>query len=235
MATSIAYWADSTYGYLEERRIVELAEELEFPLASFKCKHGAGLCTKGDKTGYIIEMPERSAAQVVIIEMGYNDDKNLSTGAFVKGMQEQSWFTVLKEQVSTVKHVIFIQQPDYHQVAQKKCRSRSARKSPSYEDGQLIEGSRWTTEAVQRVEDMLGIKAVVFDEPAEEIFLGFTRDDAGELWQDITKCRSKTFHGVDYSSDGMPALWIDACHPSPTGAEQHFRRLVEALKKKELW
>ena len=89
--------------------------------------------------------------------------------------------------------------------------------------------------AAERVEHMLGIKAVVFDEPAEEICVGFTRDDAGELLQDITKCRSYTSQEVDYSSDGMPALWIDACHPTPAGAEQHFRLLVEALKKKELW
>ena len=106
------YWADSAYGYLEERRIVELAEELEFPLARFTCKHGAGLSTKGDKTGYFIEIfEERSAAQVVIIEMGYNDDKKLSTGDFAKGMQKQSWFTFLKDQSSTVKHVIFILRP----------------------------------------------------------------------------------------------------------------------------
>ena len=100
-------WADSTYAYIDEKLIHTIAVELHFPLENFTCTYGAGLCTKGT------EMPgrTRTAAPVVIIEMGYNDDKKLSTGDFAKGMQKQSWFTFLKDQASTVKHVIFTLRP----------------------------------------------------------------------------------------------------------------------------
>ena len=173
---SVAFWADSTYGYIDEERISNIAVELDFPLATFTCTHGAGLATKGIES----TCRDRTAAPVVIIEMGYNDESQLSKDSAVVGMRKQSWFTALKDQVSTVKRAIFIQQPAYHQVAQKTCRRRGTRKSLA--DGQLIEGSRWTTEAAQLVWADLKIETVVFDVPAEEIYVGFIRKGV-DLWR----------------------------------------------------
>ena len=221
--SSVALWADSTYAYIDEKLIHTIAVELHFPLENFTCTYGAGLCTKGT------EMPgrTRTAAPVVIIEMGYNDDDEslLSTWDARAGMREQSWFTALKHQASTVKRVIFIQQPSYYQVAQKTLRRKKI-------FGKLIEGSRWTTEAAQLVWAELKIQTVVLDVPAEEIYVGFIRRGV-DLWQDEAKCRSYTIRSedVDYSADCQPALWYDALHPSPSGAEAHYRLLVKALKR----
>ena len=116
----------------------------------------------------------------------------------------------------------------------KTCRRKGTRKS--YEDGQLIEGSRWTTEAAQLVWAELKIETVVFDVPAEEIYVGFIRKGV-DLWQDEAKCRYCTVkdEGVDYSEDGQPALWYDALHPSSSGAEAHFRLLVKLLNTQFDW
>ena len=137
--SSVALWADSTYAYIDEELIRTIAVELHFPLENFTCTYGAGLCTKG-----LVEGRTRTAAPVVIIEMGYNDESIISTCDALVGMREQSWFTALKNQASTVKRVIFIQQPSYYQVAQK-----TYRKKKFY--GKIIVGSRWTTEAAQLV------------------------------------------------------------------------------------
>jgi len=161
--------------------------------------------------------------------MGYNDDSGLSADEVVKRMRKQGWFAALSKDVATVELVIFIVQPAYRQVAGA---PRKRKKSASFVPGQLIEGSTWTTEAAKLVREELGIKTEVFDAPAEEIFAGFTRDEEGTIWQDKTKCRSYTDHGIEYSEDGTPALWCDAQHPSASGAEAHFRLLAEALKKR---
>jgi len=153
--------------------------------------------------------------------MGYNDDSGLSADEAVKRMRKQDWFAALSKDVTAVERVIFIVQPGYRQVAGA---ARKRKKSASsFTWGQLIEGSTWTTEAAKLVRGELGIETTVFDAPAEEIYAGFTRDEAGALWQDKAKCRSYTDHGIEYSEDGTPALWCDAQHPSASGAEAQQR------------
>mmetsp|Transcript_17668 Transcript_17668/g.49985 ORF Transcript_17668/g.49985 Transcript_17668/m.49985 type:complete len:169 (-) Transcript_17668:120-626(-) len=162
--------------------------------------------------------------------MGYNDDSGLSADEAAKRMRKQDWFATLSKDATAVERVIFIAQPGYRQVAGA---ARKRKKSASsFVSGQLIEGSTWTTNAAKLVREELGIEAIVFDAPAEEIYAGFIRDEAGTLWQDKTKCRFYSSHGIEYSEDGSPALWCDAQHPSASGAEAHFRLLAEALKKR---
>jgi hypothetical protein len=217
--SSVALWADSTYAYIVEKLIRTIAAELHFPLENFMQSDGAGLCTKG-----LVEGRFETAAPVVIIEMGYNDESIISTCDALVRMREQSWFTALKNQASTVKRVIFIQQPSYYQVAQQKCRKKKIY-------GKIIVGSRWTTEAAQLVWAELKIQTVVFDVRAEEIYDGFIRKEGDQLWQDDTRCRSYTIDHVDYSNDDRRALWYDAFHPAASGAEAHFRLLAMALKR----
>ena len=86
MTNSIAFWTDSTYMQLQDERIFELADELNFPLASFQCSCGAGLTSKGNESngaGY-------HAADNVVIEMGYNDSPNLSEDVAVMRMRTQT-------------------------------------------------------------------------------------------------------------------------------------------------
>ena len=187
--SSVALWADSTYAYIDEELIRTIAVELHFPLENFTCTYGAGLCTNNP----LFEKPGRTitAAPVVIIEMGYNDDDEslLSTWDARAGMREQSWFTALKNQASTVNRVIFIQQPSYYQVAQKTYKGKKFM-------NKRIVGSTWTTEAAKLVWDELKIQTVVLDVRTEEIYDGFIRKE-GDLWQDEAKCRCCT---------GQPAL-----------------------------
>ena len=198
MAGLVAFWADSTYGCIEPSRLMEIAGELGFPLASFTCTYGAGLATHGDESG-----KQRSVAPNIIIEMGCNDDAGLTPDDAVKRMRKQSWFTCLSSYISTVGRVIFIAQPGYRQAAG----FARKQKKKSEEIGQLIEGSAWTGEAARLVREELGIDTVIFDVAAEEIYVGFVRNDRGELSQDEAACRSYKDHGVEYSENGKPALW----------------------------
>ena len=221
MADVVALWADSTYGCIEASRLMDVAAELDFPLSSFTCAYGAGLATRGDESA-----ERRCVARNVVVEMGYNDDSSLSQDEAAKRMRMQPWFAHLSSSASAVERVIFIAQPGYRQVAG----AARRRRNRMYEMGQLIEGSAWTAEAARLVREELGIDTFVFDVPAEEIYVGFTRDEKGELWQDKASCRAYTDHGIEYSEDGKPAMWCDAQHPSESGAEGHFRLLVKDLK-----
>ena len=117
MAGSVALWADSTYGALEQARALEIAGQLRFPLTSLTVVYGAGLRSKGDEPHV-----EREVAHTVIIEMGYNDAQTYSieeSGKAVKSMRKQKWFEMLdndKRNKNLVQRVIFIAQPSYCQV-----------------------------------------------------------------------------------------------------------------------
>ena len=170
---------------------------------------------------------DQSRARYIIIEMCYNEDAGLTPDDAVKRMHKQSWFTCLSSDISAVGSVILIAQSCYREVA-----SNMRKQKKKDEDvGQLIQESAWTGEVARIVREELGIDMVIFGVPAEEIYVGFTRDDKDELWKDEAACGSYKDHGVDYSEDCNPALWCDAEHSSESGADRHFRFLVEALKQ----
>ena len=212
----VALWADSTYAYIEEELIRNIAVDLKFPLVSFACMHGAGLCSNDE--GVQKPCPTLTAAAVVIIEMGYNDaSSTISTREdAVAGMRKQSWFKALQNQAFTVQRVIFIKQPEYINLAQKKIRGKKIYNKP-------VKGSMWTTEAEHLVRNELHIQTDVLDVPGEHIFAGFIRVD-GQLSQVEANCRFKC-------ADEQQALWEDAHHPTSLGAAAHFQLLLGALKK----
>jgi hypothetical protein len=206
---------------VKETRIKEVASELSFPLANFACYYGAGLASKGDESG-----GRQGAAEMVIIEMGYNDPENMSEQDAVSKMRKQTWFKTLSQARSDIKRVVFVRQPGYRQVA-----GARKRKGTQWERGQLVPGSQWTNAAAALVHDELDIATTVLEEPGEKLYAGMEIGDDGDLWQDIATCRSYTSSGVDYDKHGKPALWYDAQHPSAEGAELHFRRLVAVLQR----
>ena len=155
---------------LQSERIFELADELNFPLANFQCSCGAGLTSKGNESngaGY-------HAADNVVIEMGYNDDPNMSAYEARKKMQKQTWFRVLANESKAVKRCILMRQEGYHQVAQQRCRIQKKRNGPTRpQRGEYIHGSRWTDEAKVLIEEKLGIETFVFTDVAENLFWVF--------------------------------------------------------------
>eukprot|EP00927_Polykrikos_kofoidii_P062788 TRINITY_DN57597_c0_g1_i1.p1 TRINITY_DN57597_c0_g1~~TRINITY_DN57597_c0_g1_i1.p1 ORF type:complete len:231 (+),score=31.29 TRINITY_DN57597_c0_g1_i1:80-772(+) len=225
MAATVALWTDSTYGYLEEKQVFDLAAELDFPLSNFVCSYGAGLITRGDEAS----CSQPLVMDTVIIEMGYNDDCDISADEAAKRMRKQTWFTTLVRGRSVMRRVIFISQPAYRQVAGL-ARGKRRKKAAPMAKGELIHGSAWTEEAARLVREEFDIETHVVDIPAEEQFVGFTRNEIGELWQDEAACRSYTDHGVEYTADGSPAIWCDAQHLSASGAAAHFRLLIAALR-----
>eukprot|EP00747_Dinoflagellata_sp_TGD_P179381 gnl/TRDRNA2_/TRDRNA2_30107_c0_seq1.p1 gnl/TRDRNA2_/TRDRNA2_30107_c0~~gnl/TRDRNA2_/TRDRNA2_30107_c0_seq1.p1 ORF type:complete len:247 (-),score=37.04 gnl/TRDRNA2_/TRDRNA2_30107_c0_seq1:135-875(-) len=224
MAPRIALWSDSTYGALEDAKVLQLTRDLGLPLSNYCCSYGAGLVCKGDETGL-----RREAAEIVVIEMGYNDDGSICAEEAMKKMQKQAWFSTLSEARSVVKRVIFIQQPSYHQVAGSRKRRK---KGMQWQHGAMVHGSKWNDVARKLLHEQLGVEVCVLDVRGEELYAGLTRDADGELWQDASTCRAYTSHGIEYSENGQPALWADAEHPSAAGAEAHVRRLVAALQEK---
>mmetsp|Transcript_18124 Transcript_18124/g.42665 ORF Transcript_18124/g.42665 Transcript_18124/m.42665 type:complete len:162 (+) Transcript_18124:75-560(+) len=111
-------------------------------------------------------------------------------------------------------------------------RKRKGKKGKQWVHGEVVPGSQLLEEAISVVGTELGLDVRLLDEPGEVLFGGLTRGPDGELWQDMTTCRSYTSHGIDYDAKDEPALWYDALHPTAAGAEIHFRRLVAALQNR---
>lgn len=144
-------------------------------------------------------------------------------------MRGQEWYKTLAESASTVKFVIFIHQPTYKQVCPPKPKKK--KKTSGYVKGTIVEGSKFTDEAMGLCQE-LGIPALCFKaSSAEELFAGMLTTDAeGTVWQNEAVCRSYTENGQDFTENGQLALWEDSFHSTPSGAEVHFRCLVKALK-----
>jgi len=206
---------------LEQDDLIRLAGDLHFPLCSFTSSFGGGLTVKGD-----FHDPAGQPAEVVFIEMGYNDDNNISPEEAVRRMRHRKWYNVLKAAASHVKFVILVHQPSYRQTCPPK--KKKKRPPPAWTHGALVEGSKWTDEAMKLVEE-LGIQAICLRTSPEELFGGMlVADAAGAAWQ--AGGRSYTQHGIDYTEGGDLALWEDCWHPTVAGAEEHFRCLVKAFR-----
>ena len=195
MFSSVALWSDSTYGMLEEERVEEVAKELRFPLSNYMCAFGAGLATKGDES-----RKTREVADMVIVEMGYNDPARLTKDAALNQIQKQVWFNVLSDGRSKVRRVVFVNQPSYRQVAG--ARKRKGKKaSKQWTHGEMVDGSQFLVElAANLVCKVFKLDTQVLDWPGQELYVGFAIDDDGELWQDFAHCCSYTVSGVDYTA-----------------------------------
>ena len=96
----------------------------------------------------------------------------------------------------------------------------------------MVDGSQFLVElAANLVCEEFKLDTQVLDWPGQELYVGFTIDDDGELWQDFAHRCSYTASGVDYTSKDELALWYDAQHPTAAGAQANFRRLVAALQE----
>jgi len=220
---SVALWADSSYGPLESVDVLKLAKELEFPLSSFTCSFGAGLTVKGD-----FHDPAGKPADIVFIEMGYNDEGGIAPAEAGRRMRLRKWYTVLRDATSQVKFVIFVEQPTYKQTTPPK--KKKKRPLPAWTPGAAVEGSKWTREAMALVEE-LGLQPLCLQVPAEELFEGMLATDAaGVVWQ--TGGRSYTEAGVDYAEGGELAMWEDSWHPTAAGAATHLRCLVKTFRRR---
>lgn len=224
---SVALWADSTYGPFEPQDLKNLAKELGFPLTSFTCSFGGGLTCKGD-----FHDPAGDPADVVIIEMGYNDPHDISAQEAANRMRQRKWYGVLQAAGSRVKCVVFVNQPSYKQVCPPRPKKKKKGIQAGWVKGSLVRGSKWTNEAIYLVQEELGIPALVFDASPQELFADmFIADkwDDSVYWQNEAKCRKMVNHGEAYSEDGELALWEDSEHPTAAGANLHFRCLVSAF------
>lgn len=221
----VALWTDSTYYALQETDMLKLAHEMDFPLATFTCSYDAGLTVVGcdNHAGNATPKP----ADVVIIEMGYNDDSNLAENKVAFKMRKQTWYRVLAESTSIVKFVIFIHEPTYRQV----CPPASKKQMKKWMKGTTVEGSKYTDEAMELCQE-LGIPALCLKaSSAEELYEGMlTTDESGVVWQTEGACRSYTSEGNSFTADGQIALWEDSDHPTAAGAAVHFRCVVKAFK-----
>lgn len=219
---SVALWADSTYGPLEQVNIMKMAKEMEFPLSSFTCSFGAGLTVKGD-----FHDPAGQPADVVIIEMGYNDENSFSPTEAIEQMRKRKWYSVLWSSAAQIKFVVFVHQPTYKQTCPP--RKKKKKRATEWAEGAPVEGSKWTDEAMTLVAE-LGIPTLCLKVPAAQLFEGMlVSDECGVVWQ--SGGRSYTEAGVDYTEEGNPALWEDSWHPTKAGAEVHFRSLVKVFTK----
>ena len=117
---SFSLWSDSTYIKLDRLTAVETAAKAGCTLVGFDPIMGAGLVTKGNET-----KAEFQLAPVVLIEMGYNDDKEdqMSNSALFHKIVKQSWYQALSKGRHHIAQVVFVFQPSYRQVASigKKC------------------------------------------------------------------------------------------------------------------
>merc|ERR1719379_2262151 len=137
---SVALWADSSYGPLESPAMLKIAKDLNFPLTSFTCSFGAGLTMKGD-----FHDPAGSPADVVLIEMGYNDTKNFGTQEAMQQMKMRQWYSVLQKSATengAIKFVVFIHQPTYRQTCPPRKKKKKALEP--FTPGKFVEGSKWT-------------------------------------------------------------------------------------------
>jgi hypothetical protein len=222
----VALWADSSYGPLEEKDILKLAKEVNFPIVTFNCSFGGGLTVKGD-----FHDPAGKPEAVVIIEMGYNDESEMSSEAAVQKMRQQQWYKVLSQSTSVVKFVIFIQQPSYRQVCPPKKKNFF---NSGWTKGTMVEGAKYTEQAMQLCQQELRIPALNFEcRSVQEMFSDMLIHKEGEVWQNeaVSRCAERcTKKGPDYNKDGQLALWEDSYHPTALGAEVHFRCLAKALQ-----
>lgn len=182
---------------------------------------------KGDKWAKAGE-----AAEVVIIEMGTSDSRNLSPTEAARWMRVMPWYNVLAASTSQVKFVVFVNQPTYKQVCPPK-RTKNSRRSKKYQNwkfGEVVDGSKWSGVGVQVVQE-LGIQALSLQASVAELYGGmFTTDAYGAIWQAAAKCRSYTQNDIDYSENGQLALWADSENPTALGAETHFQCLVDTFR-----
>lgn len=221
----VALWADSSYGPLEEPQMLKLAEDLKFPLRSFNCSFGAGLTMKGD-----FHDPVGKPAEVVIIEMGYNDPRDMSPAEAANYMRQMKWHGILKAAARQVKFVVFVNQPSYRQVCRPRPKKKKSKTAKAWTHGALVDGSKWTEVGIKVVQE-LGIQALCLKASVQELFGEMLTIDAdGTIWQAEAKCRSWVENGKDYSEDGKLALWGDSEHPTEFGAETHFRCLVNTFR-----
>ena len=162
------------------------------------------------------------------MEMGYNDC-NVTQDKAAKSMTKQAWFQALAAGAGQVQRVIFIAQPSYHLCVMRP--SGKKKSSNCLNLGDMVAPPSWIVDAaVELVQRELHLETHVLIRPAEELYVGFCRDEAGELWQDASTCKTYTEHAVIYAANGEKALWEDAYHPSTTGAEEHLRLLIGVLQ-----
>lgn len=221
--SSVALWADSSYGPFEQPDVLKLAKEESFPLTTFTPAFGGGLTQKAD-----YHDPAGKPAEVVIIQMGYNDESNLGSQEATRLMNQRQWYKVLWKATSqAVKFVMFIHQPTYRQL----CPPAKAKYLSSWVRGATVEGSKYTDEAIKLVEE-LGMQAFCFTASIEELYGDMmTVDSDGVAWQNEAKIRasSNKKKGIQYNADGELAHWEDSEHPTALGADQHFRCLARAI------
>lgn len=221
----VALWADSSYGPLEEKDILKMARELNFPVSSFNCSFGGGLTAKGD-----FHDPAGKPEEIVLIEMGYNDESNMSAQDVAFKMRRQQWYRVLSQSASVVKFVIFVEQPSYRQVCPPKKKNSF---NAGWTRGAKLEGSKYTEQAIQLCQE-LGVLAFCWEiQSAQELWANMLVHEDGELWQNeaVSRCADRcTKRSLDYGPDGRLALWEDSWHPTAPGAQLHFRCLVKAFQ-----
>merc|ERR1711937_738968 len=101
--------------------------------------------------------------------MGYNDDSSLAVDKIASKMRKQTWYRVLAESASSVKFVVFLDQPTYRQM----CPPKSKKQRQKWVKGTVVEGSKFTNEAMRLCEQDLGIGALCLKgNSAEELFEG---------------------------------------------------------------
>merc|ERR1719469_281781 len=160
-----------------------------FPLRSFSGSPGAGIWSRGETSC-------SKPAEVVVIEMGYNDCypgcEAITEEDVVSRMPQTSWYRNLKNAAATVKFVVFVYQPSYRKTVE----PRKAHRLQHWVKGETVEGARWTDVAIRFVEEELGIPALGFRASAKELFGEMVHmDKSGVAWQ----TRSK---GASYKESG---------------------------------
>ena len=174
--------------------------------------YGAGLTQPGNMKGIVLE-----AAEIVIIEMGYNDNGTSEPTEAVKRMRMMSWLECLSRSREMVKRVIFVQQPSYKRVAGASNRRRKVTPWGGAAGGALVRGSMWNHEAMVLLKKELSIQSELLDVPGQDLFDGFSMFDNSALWVD--DCKNSRF-----------TLWVDAEHPSFNRVKIHLRRLLDLLR-----
>lgn len=224
-AARVALWADSSYGPLEEKDILPMAKELNFPLVHFTCSFGGGLTVKGD-----FHDPAGKPEDIVIIEMGYNDESNMSADNAIQKMRKQQWYKVLSQSASMVKFVIFIHQPTYRQVCPPKKKNCF---NAGWKSGEALEGSKYTAQAMQLCQELRIPALCLKGHSAQDLFAHMLIEKDGEVWQNeaVSRCAARcTKKSPDYNAAGELAHWEDSQHPTAIGAQLHFRCLVKLFQ-----
>merc|ERR1719181_2277949 len=98
----------------------------------------------------------------------------------------------------------------------------------------MLEGSKYTAEAMQLCKAELNIPAIYMQcRSAQEMYGEMLIEQDGETWQNeaVSRCAAMcTKKGPDYNANGELAHWEDSQHPTALGAEVHFRCFVKALE-----